>query len=130
MQDARKALRKRFPALNELIYDYARSFVIGYSPTQAGGQGIAALSADHDGVRFYLTQGSKLPDPQKLLQGKAGARYMVLASAKDLLRPEVEALMVAAEKASTIPIPTTGRGQLIMKPGTAGKKTAKKSAQR
>lgn len=125
LQAARKALRKRFPTANELVYDYARNFVIGYSPTEAGGQGIAALSLEPDGVRFYLTQGAKLPDPHKLLQGKAGARYITLSSAKDLLRPEVEALRKAAEKIATVPLKSTGRGELIMKDSASGKKSGK-----
>ena len=128
LQEVRKFLRKRFPAANELVYDYARNFVIGYSPTEAGGEGIVALSAEADGVRFYLTNGSKLPDPHKLLQGKAGARYMMLLSAKDLLRPEVEALLIAAEKAAKVPLPATGRGTLIMKPSTSEKKPKKRPA--
>lgn len=129
-QEARKAVRKRFPTANELVYDYTRNFVIGYSPTEAGGQGIAALSLEPDGVRFYLTQGAKLPDPQKLLQGKAGARYITLSSAKDLLRAEVEALLVAADKAATVPLQATGRGALIMKDSASGKKPKKRAAKR
>lgn len=129
-QAARKALRKRFPTANELVYDYARKFVTGYSPTEAGGQGIAALSLEADGVCFYLTNGSKLPDPHKLLQGKAGARYMVLVSARDLLRPQVEALMKAAEKVAKVPLSATGRGELIMKDSASGKKPKKKPAKR
>ena len=127
-QAARKAVRERFPTANELVYDYARNFVSGYSPTQAGGEGIAALSLDPDGVRFYLTHGAKLPDPHKLLRGKAGARYMTLDSDKDLLRPEVEALLVAAEKVAKVPLKATGRGQLIMKPSTSQKKPRTKTA--
>ncbi len=129
-QAARKAVRKRFPTANELVYDYSRNFVTGYSPTQTGGEGIAALSLEPDGVRFYLTNGAKLPDPHKLLQGKAGARYLVLESDKDLLRPEVEALMVAAEKAAKVPLKTSGRGELIMKDSASGKKPKKKVAKR
>ncbi len=130
IQAVREFLQKRFPTANELVYDYARNFVIGYSPTEAGGEGIAALSADADGVRFYLTNGSQLPDPHKFLQGKAGVRYMMLGSAKDLLRPEVEALMVAAEKAAKVPLKASGRGELIMKPSASEKRPRKKSAKR
>lgn len=127
---ARKALRKRFPTANELVYDYARNFVIGYSPTHAGGEGIAALSADTESVRLYLTQGASLPDPNRILQGKAGARYMVLGSAKDIARPEVEALIVAAEKMAKVPLPVKGRGAVIIKPSGAEKKVKKKAAKR
>ena len=64
-QALRKAVRARFPATNELVYAYTGKAVIGYSPTQAGGEGIAALSLDAAGVRLYLTQGATLPDPHK-----------------------------------------------------------------
>lgn len=130
IQAVREFLQKRFPTANELVYDYARNFVIGYSPTAAGGEGIAALSADADGVRLYLTNGSILPDPHKLLQGKAQARYMLVASAAVLLRPEVEVLMTAAEKAAKVPLRASGRGELIMKPGASEKRPRKKSAKR
>lgn len=128
IRSVRKAMQDRFPTANELVYDYARSFVIGYSPTEAGGEGIAALSADAGGVRFYLTQGASLPDPHKLLQGKAGARYIQVGSAAVLLKPEVEALMKAAEKAAKVPLPATGRGRVIIKPGGSEKKPRKKPA--
>ena len=36
IRSVRKALRKRFPTANELIYDYNNAFVIGYSPTERG----------------------------------------------------------------------------------------------
>lgn len=111
----RKAVRKRFPTTNELVYAYTGKAVIGYSPTQAGGEGIAALSLDAHGVRLYLTQGATLPDPHKLLQGKAGARYLVPASAKDLERPEVEALFAAAARSAQVPLPAAGRGEVIIK---------------
>lgn len=129
-QAARKALRKRFPTVNALVYDNTRNFVIGYSPTEAGGEGIAALSLEADGVRFYLTNGAKLPDPHKLLQGKAGARYLVLGSARDLSRPEVEALIAAAEKIAKVPLKGSGRGELIMKDSASGQKAKKKAAKR
>lgn len=121
----RKALQQRFPTANELVYDYARNFVIGYSPTEAGGQGIAALSADAEGVRVYLTNGSVLPDPHKLLQGKAGARYLQMGSAAELLKPEVEALMKAAEKVAKVPLKASGRGEVIIKPSGPEKKPKK-----
>ena len=133
----RKFLRKRFPTVNELVYDYAKNFVVGYSPTEAGGEGIVAISADlpiagkrEVGVRLYLTNGAKLPDPNKLLQGKAQARYLMLESAKDLLRPEVEALMTAAEKTAKVPLRTTGKGAVIIKPSASEKKPKKKAAKR
>ena len=45
-------------------------------------------------------------------------------------RPEVEALMNAAEKVAKVPLKATGRGELIMKDSTSGKKSKKKSTKR
>lgn len=123
----RLALQQRFPTANELVYDYARKFVIGYSATAAGGQGLVALSADADGVRLYLTNGAALPDPGKLLLGKGGqARYIPITSAAELQRPEVEALLAAAERASFVPLPASGRGAVIIKRGAADKRAGRK----
>lgn len=121
-QALRKAVRKRFPTANELVYAYTGKVVIGYSPTHAGGEGIVALSLDAAGVRIYLTQGATLPDPHKLLLGKAGARYLVPSSVKDLLRPEVEALFAAAEKNAKVPLAAVGRGEVIVKESKATKR--------
>lgn len=121
-QVLREALRKRFPTLNELVYDYGKKVVIGYSPTEAGGEGLVALSADGEGLRLYLTNGSALPDPRKLLLGKAGARYMMMESAKELQRPEIEALFLAAVKHAKVPVPVSGKGKVIVKETTASKK--------
>lgn len=124
-QALRKALRKRFPTLNELVYDYGKKVVIGYSPTEAGGEGLLALSADGEGIRLYLTNGSALPDPHRLLHGKAGARYMMMGSAKELLRPDVEVLLGAAVKHAKVPVPASGTGKVIVKETTASKKAKK-----
>lgn len=121
-QAVRKILCKRFPTANELVYAYTGKAVIGYSPTHAGGEGIVALSLDASGVRLYLTQGATLADPHKLLHGKAGARYLVPISAKYLLRPEVEALFTAAQKNAKVPLPATGRGEVVIKASAAAKK--------
>ena len=65
----RASVRKRFPTVNELAYDYPDSVVIGYSPTDRGIEAIVAISARADGVFLYLSHGPQLPDPKKLLQG-------------------------------------------------------------
>jgi hypothetical protein len=47
---------------------------------------------------------------------------LVPASAKDLLRPEVEALFAAAERSTKVPLPANGRGHVIIKSGKATKR--------
>lgn len=57
IRPVRAAVRKRFPAANELAYDYNRFFVIGYSPTDRGIDSIVAIAARDTGVSLYFSQG-------------------------------------------------------------------------
>ena len=121
IRSLRAALRKRLPTANELLYDYKKFFVISYSPTERGAEGIAALAARSDGMRLYLMPGPRLPDKKKLLKGSGKeARFMQLESAKQLKDPDVEALIAAAIELSKIPLPKTGKGRLLAR--TAGEK--------
>ncbi len=120
IRSVRKALQRRFPTANELVYDYRNSFVIGYSPTERGSDAVVAMSADADGVRLILNHGPNLPDPHKILLGKTGlTRFIRLESAGVLLRPEVQSLMTAAVKKARPPLRTSGRGRLIEKSSTS-----------
>lgn len=124
---SRKGLQKRFPTVHELVYDYGKALVISYSPNERGVDAVVALSAEVKGLRLAFNHGSTLPDPRKILMGKAGImRYILLESAKDLKRPEVEALMIAAESKLHIPIAPSGKGQLIIKESKRKKAAVKK----
>jgi len=130
-QALRRALRKRFPSENELVYDYGKSVVISYGPTERGAEAIAGLSMDANGVRLFINHGATLPDPHKLLQGKAGqVRYIEVDAAALIARPEVEALLSAAEQKIRSLVKEKGRGALIIKPssGLKVKAPAKKTA--
>jgi hypothetical protein len=117
IRSVRKVLRKRFPAANELVYDYRNNFVIGYSPIERGSDAIVAITADANGVRLYFGHGASLPDPHKILTGDGRqTRFIRLESTGVLLRPEVESLMTAAVRKSRIPLRRSGRGELIIKP--------------
>jgi hypothetical protein len=112
----RNALRKRFPTANELAYDYTRFYVIGYSPTENGIESIFALAARPDGVRLYLTNGQKLPDPKKLLHGSGKqTRFIEVESARQLAQPDVKALIAATVGLASIPFPSRRKGSLIIK---------------
>lgn len=130
MQALRGALRKRFPSENELVYDYGRSVVISFAPTERGAEAIVGLSLDANGVRMFVNHGATLPDPHGLLKGKAGqVRYIGVDSARSIARPEVEALMAAAEQKIRSLVREKGRGALIIKPsGGKAKAPAKKTA--
>ena len=112
----RRALRKRFPAVNELVYDYTKSLVISYSPNERGSDGIAAISADANGVRLFFNHGPSLPDPQGILLGDGRqTRYIRIEASKVLLRPEVESLLNAAVSKMRVPMSRSGRGEIIIK---------------
>jgi hypothetical protein len=115
IRSIRAALRKRFPTANELAYDYTSHVVIGYSPTERGIESIVAFDARAEGMRLYLMQGPQLPDPKKLLMGSGKqARFVSLETASKLAHPDVEALITAAVGQSKVPMPSNGKGTLIM----------------
>ncbi len=116
IRSVRSAVRKRFPTANELVYDYRTFFVIGYSPTENGIESIVSIAARSDGVRLYLMNGPKLPDPKKLLKGSATqVRYIPWEAASRLKHPDVEALSTAAIAKASVPLASKGRGKLVTK---------------
>jgi hypothetical protein len=66
-----RSLRTRLPTAHEVVYEYRDWFVISFSPSERGYEGVLAIRGSADGVRLYLTQGKGLPDPEKLLRGPA-----------------------------------------------------------
>jgi hypothetical protein len=116
VRSIRSAVRKRFPTANELAYDYSSFFVIGYSPTENGIDSIVSIAARADRVELYFNHGPKLPDPKKLLKGSGKlTRFVRLDSARQLAHPDVEAFVAAATDLSRVPLPSTGKGPLIIK---------------
>lgn len=116
MGSVRTAVRKLFPAANELAYNYNHAVVIAYSPSENGIEGIVSLSLLAEGVRLYFTNGPKLPDPKRLLQGSAKmVRFIEVKSASDLAHPDVKALIAAATDVASVPLPAKGKGSLIIK---------------
>ena len=123
----RAAVRKRFPTANELAYDYNHSVVIGYSPTEHGIDGIVAISARATGVALYFNQGPRLPDPKKLLQGSGKqARFVLLDAASQLADPDVEAMIAAAIDQAKVPLPSQGKGKLMIRGAAAKPRPSRK----
>lgn len=128
IRSVRKALRKRFPSANELVYDYSKFFVIGYSPTERGSDSVVSTAAGADGLRLYFIQGAKLPDPKKILHGSGKqTRFVWIESPKTLTLPDVEAFMETALDRAKIPLRPGGRGKLIIK-STSAKRRPKRKA--
>jgi hypothetical protein len=109
----RKSLRKRLPTAHEVVYEYRSWFVISYSPSEHGYEGVLSIRGDADGVKFYFTQGKNLPDPEKLLNGSAQVRFIDVEGASTLARPAVARLIDEAIARNRVPFapPRAGRGR-------------------
>ena len=125
----RRALRQWFPTANELVWDNYNFFVIGYSPTERPSDSIVSIAARANGVGLCFIRGASLPDPKKLFLGSGNqTRFIRLESASVLARPEVEALVAAAISRAKTPLPTTGRGKLIIRSVSAKQRPRRKPA--
>lgn len=123
----RAAVRKRFPTAHELVYDNYNFFVIGYSPTERPSDAIVSITAKANGVGLCFIHGAKLPDPKKLLLGSGNqSRFIRLESADRIAHPDVEALIAAAIKRSKAPLPTAGRGKLVIRSVSAKQRPRRK----
>src|SRR5204863_2427932 len=69
----RRWLQRRLPTAHEVVYEYRDCFVISYSPSEHGYEGVLAIRGSADAVKLYFSSGKGLPDPEKLLQGAAKA---------------------------------------------------------
>ena len=116
IRSVQAAVRKRLPTTNELVYDYGSFFVISYSPTDKGIDGIVSFAARADRVDLYFNHGPQLPDPKKLLLGSGKlTRFIRVEAARQLAHPDVEAFIAAAIDYSSVPLPSEGKGSLIIK---------------
>jgi len=116
----RAKLRARLPGFFEIVYVYENqdALVISYSPTEQGYEGLCGIALYPDSVKLFFGQGARLSksDPHKLLQGSGKTvRHVVLASAADFDRAEIEALVAAALKLAKLTPDPKAKGAVIIK---------------
>src|SRR5258706_16192911 len=94
----RKSLKALVPAADELVYDNYNFLVIAYCPTTKVSDSYFSLGADKNGVSlFFGYNGTRLKDPNKLLQGTASRnRFVRLESARSLEAAALRALVQSA----------------------------------
>jgi hypothetical protein len=76
------------------------------------------MSVYPDSVKLFFGQGAQLSksDPKKLLQGSGKTvRHVVLKSASEFDRAEIEALMAAALKLAKVRLDSSAKGSVIIK---------------
>jgi hypothetical protein len=118
----RRSLRKRLPTAHEVVYEYRDWFVISYSPSEHGYEGVLAIRGDAEGVKLYFNQGKHLPDPAKLLHGSSQTRWISMVGASTLARPEVARLIDEAIARNRVPFARAGRGSVIIRSISAKKR--------
>ena len=123
----RKALRKRLPTANELVYDNYNFFVIGYCATERPSDCIVSIAAAAGGVVLSFYYGSTVPDPHKLLLGSGSQnRFIRLESARTLSHPHVAALISAAVEQGKTPLAAGGKRKLIIRSISAKQRPRRK----
>ena len=115
----RRSLRKLLPTAHEVVYEYRDWFVISFSPSEQGYEGVLAIRATADGVKLYFNQGKDLPDPEKLLQGSSQTRFIDVEGAATLARPAVACLIDEAIAHNQVPFVSAGRGSIVIRSTSA-----------
>jgi hypothetical protein len=117
----RRQLRKRLPTAHEVVYEYQNlgAVVISFSPNEHGYEGVLVIRATADGVKLYFNQGKELPDPEKLLQGSAQTRWILVEGASTLARPAVTSLIGEAIARNPVPFARAGRGSVVIRSASA-----------
>jgi hypothetical protein len=120
----RRWLQKRLPTAHEVVYEYRDCFVISYSPTEHGYEGVLAIRGSANGTKLYFNRGKELPDPAKLLQGSANqVRSIDVEGASTLARPEVARLIDEAIARNRVPFARAGRGSVVLRSTSAKQRT-------
>jgi hypothetical protein len=112
----RRASKRRVPAANELVYDNYNFLVIAFCPSEKVSDAYFSLGADAHGVNlFFGYNGSKLPDPNGLLQGTGKLnRFVRIRSAKELASRGIQSLIAAAIRLSPAAVEGTV-GKLVIR---------------
>lgn len=125
----RKALRKKLPTANELVYDNYNFFVIGYCSTERPSDCIVSIAAAANGVVLSFYYGASVPDPHKLLLGSGSQnRFIRLDSANVLSDPHVDQLIAAAAAEGETPLAASGKGKLIIRSISAKQRPRRKAS--
>jgi hypothetical protein len=116
-RQALKKMRARLPGAIELVYDNYNALAIGFAPTERASDAIFSIALYPRWVSlFFLISGTKLSDPECLLQGSGNrVRHIVLENAAMLDDPAVVDLMAQALELSPKQIDASQPRQLIVK---------------
>jgi hypothetical protein len=109
------------------VYNNYNFFVIGFEPSERPSDCFISIAAAANGVGSCFIHGATLPDPARILSGSGKQTRLVrLPSADVLAQPEVQALLKVAAEQARMPLPSRGRGKLIIRSVSAKQRPRRK----
>jgi len=110
-------MRERLPGAVELVYDNYNALAIGFGPSDKSSDAVFSIALYPRWVSlFFLQNGTKLADPEKLLKGSGRVvRHIVLEDASDLDKPAINELMLQALKLADEPIDPANPNRIVIK---------------
>lgn len=112
----RGRVRELVPGGFELVYDNYNGLVLGYGPSEKGGEAVLSIALYPEWVRLFFLDGAELADPGHLLEGEGRkVRSLVVDAVERLDEPEVLDLIRRALERAVPPFPTSGPLRLIVK---------------
>ena len=110
-------MRRLVPGAVQMVYDNWNGLVVGFGPTERPSEAVVSILMVTDHVSLcFIQDAPDLPDPKRLLQGSGNVvRHIKLASARDLDKPAIRALVREAVSRSDVPFDPRGRGKLVIK---------------
>lgn len=110
-------LRTLVPGAVQMVYDNWNGLVVGFGPTERASEAVVSMLMVPDHVSLcFIQNGPDLPDPDRLLMGRGNVvRHIKLASARDLDRKAIRALIAAAIAMSDVPFDPRRRSRLVIK---------------
>ena len=116
---ARATIRKMsqlLPGATRLVYDNYNALAIGFGASDKASDVVFSIAVFPRWVSLFFFEGVHLTDPSGILKGSGRqVRHIVLKSEDDLDLPAVRALMKQAQSMADPPIPTRGKGTLLIK---------------
>ena len=109
-------MRATIPGSLELVYDNYNALAIGFSPTERASNAVVSIAVYPRWISLFFLQATDLPDPTLLLKGSGKkVRHVVLVSANEIDRPEIQSLIAAAVSRAFIPFNPKARNRLLIK---------------
>jgi len=110
-------MHRLVPGAVRMVYDNWNGLVVGFGPTERPSEAVVSILMLPDHVTLcFINDAPDLPDPERLLQGSGNVvRHIKLASARDLDKPAIRALVKAAVSRSEVPFDRRARGKLVIR---------------